>query len=364
MTAIYPAANAQEKEKSKGEDKDNLIEVMVHPKKFYKRFFPNLRIKPNPPDTGYIKTYPNYLSAGSHVASPYIQLKLSPTDSRNASRFRTNVPYIVGFNTSYRFVAAGFAFLTRIHAHEDYAKSEYRTATIKLSVKAFSLQYKFTRIKGLTDTNPLNNTGTEHFLKRPDIVNREFQFDAVYNPDWRKYSYPATFSFSLRQVKSRAGFLLNVGLYYTHMTGDSGLIMPVQQPYFKDFDDVRQIRSLSVRVAPGAGGTLVFLRKFYASLVLLPACDLFFYRYLDHPDDKGKLYQTFAFALDSRLGVGYQSKRLYAGIRYDLERKQARLRGGLTITNQYSFLGLELGYRFNAPRFVRKMYKETMPPGM
>ncbi len=360
---MHTTARGQGKQASKKEENDNLVETLTHPKKFYKRFFPNLRIKPNPPDTLYVKTYPNYLSVGSQISSPYIRLNLVPPDGKGASRFRTNVPYIVGFNASYRFISAGFAFLTRIHTHDDYAESQYRTATIKLSVKAFSLQYKFTRIKGLTDTNSQHNTGTEHFLKRPDIVNRDFQFDVVYNPGWRKYSYPATFSFSQRQVKSRVGLLLNAGLYYTRMTGDSALITPVQQAYFKDFDDVSIIRSLSVRVAPGVGGTLVLSRKFYATLVVFPACDLLFYRYLDHPHDHGKLYQTFAFALDSRLGVGYQSKRFYAGIRCDVEQKQANLRG-LTINNQYSFLGLEVGYRFNAPRFVKKIYKETMPPGM
>ena len=364
MAITAPVAHAQEKQKPKEEEKDNLVETLVHPKKFYKRFFPNLRIKPNPPDTLYIKTYPNYLSVSSHMLLPNIQLNLNPPDEERASRFKTNVPNIVGFNTSYRFISAGFAFLTRIHPHDGYAESQYRTATIKLSVKAFSLQYKFTRIKGLTDTNPLNDSDADEFLKRADIVNRDFQFDLVYNPDWRKYSYQSTFSFSQRQVKSRAGFLLNAGMYYSRMTGDSALITPQQQPYFTDFDDVRMIRSLSVRVAPGVGGTLVVFKKFYASAVLFPAVDLFFYRYLDNPGDKGKLRQSFAFALDSRLGAGYQSKRFYAGIRYDLERKQAQLINDLTVVNQYSFLGIELGYRFNAPRFVRKVYKDTMPPGM
>ena len=260
---------------------------------------------------------------------------------------------------SYRFISAGFAFLLKSGAqtHDDYAKSRYRTATIKYSSRAWSLQYKFLKYRGLTDIN------SKPYTKRSDIINKEFQFEGIYNPGWRKYSYIAPATYSQRQIKSRASILFKTGVFYTQLFGDSAVIAPNQQEYFDDFNDVSVIRTLSVKLAPGAGGTFVFHKHYYLSVVVFPSYDLFFYKYLNHPDEKVKGRQTFVFVLDGEASVGYQSKRLYAGLRYEAERKHASLQS-IRTNNVYTYLGVEIGYRFNTPRFVKKVYKSTMPPGM
>jgi hypothetical protein len=347
---------------------DNLLEVLVTPTKFYQKFFPNLKIKPNPPDTTYIKTYPNYLTVSTFVLSPSIRTDISPAHAgeKGASNFRTNIPDILGFNANYRFVAAGFAFLLNsgLDTHKNYAKSKYRTATVKLSGGAFSLEYKFKRFKGLTDVNPDNRTNaTEPYRLRPDIVNREYQLDLLYNPGWRKYSYQAPFTFSQRQVRSKMGFLMNVGVSFIRMTGDSALITKQQQQFIKGFDAVQAINTTALRIAPGIGSNVVFFRQYYFSVVMFPSCDVYFYKFFDHADDRAKPNQAVAWVLDAKAGIGYQSKRFYAGLRYEAERRQASLRA-IGLTNRYTFLGIEVGYRFNAPGVVKKIYKDTMPPGM
>jgi hypothetical protein len=342
--------------------------VLLHPKKFYKKFFPRLKIKRNPPDSSYIKTYPNFLSVGAHVLSPSISLNVN-SRANNAkgydasSKFKTNIGDIVGFSASYRFVSAGFAFVLKsgMQTHDEYVRSHYRTATIKYASNAYVLQYKYIRVTGFTEVNHamLNH----RFAPRLDIVSKEFQFEGLYNFDWKKYSYIAPFSFSQRQIKSRIGFLFKTGIYYQQVAGDSAIIGRQIQPYYDAFDHVNVIRSLSIKLAPGVGGTYVFLKNYYLSLVAFPSYDFYFYKYLNHPDDKVKGKQTFIFVLDSKASLGYQSKRLYAGLRYELERRSAMLRG-ITSSTMYRYVGVELGYRFNTPRVVKKVYKETMPPGM
>lgn len=347
---------------------DNLLEVLVKPRKFYQKFFPNLKIKPNPPDTTYIKTYPNYLTVSMFALSPSIRTDISPThgSSAGASDFRTNIPDILGLNANYRFVAAGFAYLLNsgLNSHKDYAKSQYRTATVKLSGGAFSLEYKFKRFKGITDVNPDNVTNsTQRYRLRPDIVNREYQLDFLYNPGWRKYSYQAPFTFSQRQVKSKMGFLLNAGLSFIRMTGDSALITKRQQEFITGFDAVQAINTTAIRLAPGIGSNVVFFRQYYFSLMMFPSCDIYFYKFFDHADDRAKPREALAWVLDAKAGVGYQSKRFYAGLRCEVERRQASLRA-INLTNSYTFLGIEIGYRFNAPQKIKEIYKDTMPPGM
>jgi hypothetical protein len=363
MALPHSEAHAQEKKKRE--------HVFLHPDKFYKKYFPKLKIKRTPLDTLYIKTYPNYLSVGMHVLSPSIHKNFTPNGTKPdnvdaSSKFRTNISDIVGFSASYRFVSFGFAFLLKsgMNMHHDYAPSRYRTATIKYNSAAYSLQFKYIRIRGFTDINqPGNMEPNPMYAQRPDMVSKEFQFEGLYNFGWKKYSYIAPLNFSQRQIKSRAGFLLRAGAYYDQLAGDSMLLGKQQRPYYNDFDSVTTMRSLSIRIAPGIGGNLVFFKCVYVSMAAFVSADLFFYKYLKNTDAKADGNQRFIFVWDSKVSLGYQSKRLYAGLRYETEFRIGELHN-MRMNAAYTYTGIELGYRFDAPSFVKKVYKKTMPPGM
>jgi hypothetical protein len=340
--------------------------VFLHPRKFYKKYFPHLRIKTDPPDSAYIKIYPNYLSISARVLSPAIGMDIGPgnTKANGALKFRTNIGDILGFSATYKLVGAGFAFLLNSPSQDDYAKSRYRTATIKYNSSAYSLQFKYLRFKGLTDVGRLAGIGPSiGYIKRHDIVNKEFRFEGLYNPRWRKYSYIAPLTFSQRQIKNSTGFLLQTGVYYSQLSGESVLVDPGKAQYYEDFKDVRVIRTLSIRLAPGLGSNFVFFKRYYLSLVAFPSYDLYFYKYLHHTDEKVKGRQTFIFVLDGKASLGYNSERIYGGLLIEAERRSASLHE-IDVNTMYTYLGVEFGYRFNTPRIVKKVYRETMPPGM
>lgn len=345
--------------------------VFLHPDKFYKKFFPTLRIKPNPPDSAYIKLYPNFLSVGVHVLSPAIRMKINSKSDRAAnvdasSKLRTNSVDIIGFAASYRFVSVGFAVLVNsgLHSHNDYAPSRYRTATIKYSSSAYSLQFKYLRFQGFTDINVFNSTNPNvKYTKRPDLTSKEFQFEGLYNFNWKKYSYTAPLTFSQRQIKSRGGFLLKGGVYYNRMASDSILLTPKQQPYYDNMKDVKGIQTVSFKLSPGAGYTLVFRKHIYLSVSAFTSFDLSVYKHLLLAGDDKNGKHSFIFGLDGKASLGYQSKRLYAGVRFEAERREALFQS-IEINTVYSYTGVEVGYRFNTPHFIRKVYKKTMPPGM
>src|SRR6187401_3336008 len=104
--------------------------VFLHPQKFYKKYFPTLRIKRDTPDTLYIKTYPNYLSASVHLLSPAARYDIMPRNNnlQGKAAFRTNVADIVGAVINYRYVSVGFAFMliSGMQMNSEYAKSKYR----------------------------------------------------------------------------------------------------------------------------------------------------------------------------------------------------------------------------------------------
>jgi hypothetical protein len=195
------------------------------------------------------------------------------------------------------------------------------------------------------------------------MVSKEFQFEGIYNFGWKKYSYLAPITFSQRQVKSRAGILLKAGVYYDQMSDDSTLITRQQQPYFDGLSNVKVIRTLSIKLAPGVGGNLVFLRTVYLSVAVFASPDLYFYRYLNNLNEMTTQRSAFVYTLEGKTSLGYQSRRVYAGLRFEVENRKASLHS-IKMNTFYSYIGIELGYRFIAPHIIKKVYKDTMPPGM
>jgi hypothetical protein len=363
MTAI-PQAEVFAQEDKKREH------ILLHPQKFYRKYFPDLRIKRDRPDSLYIKEYPNYLSVGAHVISPAIGIDIRKSSGENgydpSSKFRTSISDIIGFSVNYRYVGFGFGFLLRsgMNSHKDYSPSRYKTATIKYNRGPTSLQFKYIRIRGFTDINQYDGAmPNPMFTQREDIVSKEFQFEGLRNFRWRKYSYIAPLTFAQRQVKSGAGLLLKGGVYYHQLSGDSSLLSKQQLKYYHDMESVSAIRSLSIRFAPGFGGTLVFLRRVYLSAAAFVSYDLYLYKYLAATEDKVKGKHAFIFLFDNKISLGYHAEKFYAGLTFETERRQGPLHN-LDLRMVYSYTGIEMGYRFNAPKFVKKFYKKTMPPGM
>ncbi|HEY5746326.1 MAG TPA: DUF4421 family protein [Chryseolinea sp.] len=342
--------------------------VLLHPDKFYRKFFPHLRIRRPQLDTAYIKTYPNALSVGMHVLSPSVRLNLSPRASEvpAASNLRTSMADILGFSASYRFVAAGFAFLLKsgLQKYDTYAPSAYRTATIKFLGSAYSFQFKYIRIKGFTDIGDFNRGADGSYRLRPDMLSKEFQFEGIYNVNWKRYSYAAPITFAQRQVRSQVGLLLKAGAFYNQLSGDSALITRKQQPYYDpSFANVTTLRRVMVEAGPGVGGNLVFRRRFFVSFVVFSSVNLYFYKYLETSNQKTSGRQAFVFRPEGKASIGYQSRRIYGGLRFEYDWSNAALQSiALSTSNRY--IGLDFGYRFTAPNVMKKFYRKTMPPGM
>ncbi|SHG41944.1 protein of unknown function [Chryseolinea serpens] len=355
LLAVPTAAAAQEN-------------VLLHPDKFYRKFFPHLRIRRPLLDTAYIKTYPNALSVGVHVLSPGVRLNLSPRTSEvpAASNFRTSMGDILGFSAGYRFVAAGFAFLLKsgLQKNDAYTPSAYRTATIKFLGSAYSFQFKYIRIKGFTDIGSINRSLDGSYRLRPDLMSKEFQFEGIYNANWKRYSYAAPITFAQRQVRSQVGLLLKAGAFYNQLSGDSAIITRTQQPYYDPaFANITTLRRVMVEAGPGVGGNLVFRRSFFVSFVVFSSVNLYVYKYLETPQQKTSARQAFVFRPEGRASIGYQSQRMYGGLRFEYDWSRAALQS-ITLSTANRYIGLDFGYRFTAPRAMKKFYRKTMPPGM
>jgi hypothetical protein len=343
--------------------------VFLHPKKFYAKYFPNIKITYEPSDSTYIKTFPKKeMIIATHILSPKVFANFQPRDAIQASsQFRTNINTITGFSFSYRHVTAGFALslLPPIGDSPDLIRTRYRTATIKYKTPKYILTFKFMKIKGMTDVNGFNsiNPLQPTYVPRPDISIKEYLFEGIYNFSWKKYSYLATMDYTEGQIKSRAGFLMKVGVYNQQFYGDTNLLSVRQRPYFSEFNDVTKIVGYNIKVSPGMGATLVIKKRFYASFSIFSPLNLYVNKLEDVKEHVIKEETSLQWVLDGSISIGYQTKRFFTALHYDVDGRNAAF-GSYTYKSVYNYINLDLGYRFNTPLIIKKFYKDTMPPGM
>jgi hypothetical protein len=351
-------AHAQEKNEN----------VFLHPNKFYKKYFPHLKIKYNPSDSNYIKTYPNsYMTVALHLLSPKIYANIIPSGApQAASQLRTNINTITGLSFSYRHITAGFALslLPPVQDQPGYTHSRYHTATIKYKSPIYILTFKYMKIKGMTDVNPFNASNTDTpYTQRPDITLKEYQFEGIYNFSWKKYSYLATLDFTQDQIKSRVGLLLKAGVYNQQLYSDSALLSMQQRSYFEQAANITKIVSYSVKFAPGIGANIVIKKHFYIAASVFSPLNLYVNRLYSDDNTVTRKQTSIQWVADGSASIGYQSKYLYAALRCELDARTTSL-NTISYTTVYNYIGLDIGYRFTAPKVVKKFYKQTMPPGM
>lgn len=342
--------------------------VFLHPDKFYNKYFPHLKIKYNPSDSNYIKTYPkSYATVAMHLFSPTVYINMEPRGVLQASsQFRTNIKTITGFSFSYRYVTAGFALslLPPIGDPPNYTSTKYRTATIKYKSPIYVLTFKFMKVHGMTDINAFNSLDTtQNIVSRRDITIKEYMFEGIYNFNWKKYSYLSTLDLTEAQIKSHLGFMLKAGIYNQQFYGDSNLLSVPQRTYFEGYNNITKIVGYNIKFSPGIGGNLVIKKHFYAAISIFSPLNLYINR-LYSTDDKVLHKETILqWVLDGSASMGFQSKRFFAAVRFELDGRKAAL-NNVRYTSAYNYIGLDIGYRFIAPVIMKKFYKDTMPPGM
>lgn len=341
--------------------------VFLHPKKFYAKYFPNLKIKYNPSDSTYIKTYPkNYMTVALHILSPQIYATLEPAGASHASsNFRTNINTITGLSFSYRHITAGFALslLPPLAGQPDYLRTEYHTATIKYKSPIYILTFRYMKIKGMTDLNSFNaRYAWEKSIARPDISLKEFEFEAIYNFNWKKYSYLSTLDYTESQIKSHLGFMGKVGIYNQQLYSDTNLFSVPQRPYFESVHSISKMVGYNIKLSPGIGGNIVIKKNFYAAFAFFSPLNLYINRLYTSDKEVVQKHMSFQWVLDGSMSIGYHTNRFYTALRCDVDGRIAAM-NTFSYLSVYNYIGLDIGYRFDAPKFIKKFYKDTMPPG-
>jgi hypothetical protein len=112
-------------------------------------------------------------------------------------------------------------------------------------------------------------------------------------------------------------------------------------------------------LGPGIGLNLVVLKRFYVSLNYFVMGNLIEYTYRIENEGTCKWSTNLNFDTESAFGFGCNSKRLFAGFSLNRGVNVIRIREA-SIRTSFATVLITAGYRFDAPKFLKKEYKKIL----
>lgn len=312
-------------------------------------------------DTTFIQTYKDYLTLGLFTMSPVNTFKIhthTPTKDKDYN-FTTNIAASIGFTAAYKSIYVGFAFKTSLDAQsiETYGTSRFNGFGIKVNNRKFNIAFESGKVKGYYDENVTfkDSTGTTKYAKRGDITEKHYAFNGIYNFNHKKYSILAPTIYTERQIKSKVGFLMKGSVSKNLITSDTSITNPADGNNHTTFN---RLAFTSYKVGPGIGINIVLVKRIYVSLLFFMSSNLVFYNYSGEGTEriKGQAFTTF---LEGRAAIGYQSKRFYIGFNFNSDRILFK-NDNLKIENITQIATFTMGYRFGAPKLLKKVYNATL----
>lgn len=314
------------------------------------------------PDTNYIKSYKHYLSIGLFVATPVNTLTLTPNDlTVKPTEYSTNVASAIGLTGSYRSISGSFAFRTNPEASETskYGTTTYKSFSIGTQRTKFAIRFDYRKVAGFYNGDSIitipDTPGT--YFKRSDVVTKQYMISGLYNFSWRKYSYQSSFLFTEHQLKTRVGFILKSSISFNRLQSDSSLINLDRTA--SNSEKIQQLNFTSFLAGPGVGLNVVIAKRVYFSLMIFYSLDFVTYTFINNNNSTNTRNNSFTGFYEGRAALGYHSKRFYAGLKV-VGDKIAVQTLDYKVENSFGVLTLDIGYRFNAPGILKKVYSKTL----
>ena len=257
---------------------------------------------------------------------------------------RTSIAY------NYRSLSFRIGFSPKFLSGDD-VENKGKTKVFKFSLDIFMndfLQnFEYNRVKGyyvkgfdlsLTDL-PFNEN---NYIKLPDLSSVSFTGTTYYRFN-SNYSFKAVVNQTEIQTKSVGSFIPSLQYGYFKIAQPSG---------------PEDVESYFFLLNAGYYHTFVLHENWYANLGLSAGAGIEFNRLTirTETDTFNSRNNSMAFDLNTQLGLGYNSRRFYAGTSLVGNAISRDDRSALNFTNVRSYFKIYVGYRFDPPdSFIKAM---------
>ncbi|NER08910.1 DUF4421 domain-containing protein [Muriicola jejuensis] len=272
--------------------------------------------------------------------------------SENSSDFRleTNNQLELSLSLDYDFigVSIGFSpkFLPGNNENELKGESTYQDFSFRFFIGQWTqtLQYKNVKsfyVENTEDFIPSWIKGQDPYIQFPDfetifwggatsfVLNPNFSLrNVVYNTEW--------------QLKSAGSLIPTLRYGYTNLILES--------------DDSNSFeKSFDISLSPDYYYTYVFQKNWFASLFLSPGLGIRFSTAEEEGVDAPEKKTSWPISFDGGLQLGYSSSKIIFGGNFNFETTWYTSDNTTNITNNSLYAKVYVGYRFDAPRIVKKI---------
>lgn len=286
--------------------------------------------------------------------------ELTVRSSNGLIRLRPNIAPGTRVNFSYRYISVGFSFASRFPEHKNNRLNKGPTKLKGLggsfNFKHWQQSVNYSRTQGFYlentgDYNPDWRPGAP-YLQFPHFIYKQFLGATAYNfnPD---FSVKAITSQTEQQSKS-AGSFIPLFTYNYYISDDCSTPAPGNY--------TQKAKSLELLLGPGYYYTWVLHKKFYASLGFSTLAGIVFTKIETRSaQDKFESFQrNGAWRLDGNAGIGYNGRHFFAGAYLRALATRFRQQHTPVVNTNGRAMGhISVGYRFNAPGFIKRAVAYT-----
>ena len=310
-------------------------------------------------DSNYVTKFDNLLALRLVSPRRVYNFRLRNTATRESLNYRPNLHTAVGLGITYRWLAFDMVFTPKWNKKKIEKFGETREFNVKaaLYLKRDIIEIGYRRYKGLHITNPGDylNPWDGNFPYRPDIINQNLRINYSIPFNGKKYSLRTTLLVDGRLKKSSGSVMYTAGLNFQSMKADSSIVPMEYEDNFDEFAQINRYGFVMIQQSIGYAYTFIY-RKFYLTLSALPGASYTFGKV----NSEGGKYNpnSFNFMLLSMNGIGYNSRKWYAGVYFLYKNQSVRLRDNLSFNNNIGEFRFFVGYRIHAPYLLKSVLPE------
>jgi hypothetical protein len=268
-------------------------------------------------------------------------------------QFKSNKAYSVGVGFYLFELAVEVAFATSLDEQNKriYGESDSRDLQLNMLGKKWGIDAYYQGYKGFYQDDPkVRVPANTPYPQRPDVRATNVGLAVNYTFNHNRFSFRSAYNFSERQLKSTGSLVVFGSINRLSVSGDSAIIGD-GFPGFGELSDIIRVKSFLTGIAPGYTYSLIY-RGFFlnGTLAIGPAFNRVSYEQENSPGDTGN---RFSSLLIGRLAMGYNGDRLFGGLTFYSQGKNARFEEiELSATN--SSFRILLGYRFKETGVLKK----------
>lgn len=268
-------------------------------------------------DTTYFKSAKNNLNLGFVISERSYQIDIAGTGvnaKASAFKYNANAPEAIGFLVDNKKISLQVLF--RLKPKDDPKKGISQFSNLALSLGGrnivFEGGYRF--FKGFYDETSGNYlpdyTDSTPYFRQPTLSANYIKVKSYFFLNRQRFSYKATYSAGYRQLKSASSMVLTANFLSERLVSDSALIPVFLDDQYQTGENIRGVSHFGFGTGAGYSGTLVFFKRFFANLTLVPSIHLqrrSYYMTNTHPSSGSYI----TLLLDSRASIGYSGEKLF-----------------------------------------------------